>query len=136
MTVFLDTNILLDALFTREPFAEEAWEIMSLGVEGKLSLQISTLSVVNAVYIAKKYAVSIKDVKDSLLGFSKYIAFIDLTGENVINKLGLNWRDFEDSIQYGSAKTNAADYIITRYTKDFKEADIIVKTPSEFLKGY
>ena len=54
----------MGALFSREPFAESAWEILSLGVEGKILLNISTLSIVNAVYIAKKYDVSTKDVKD------------------------------------------------------------------------
>ena len=64
MIIFIDTNVLLGALFSREPFAESAWGILSLGVEGKILLKISTLSIVNAVYIAKKYDVSTKDVKD------------------------------------------------------------------------
>ncbi len=127
---------LLDALFSREPFAESAWEILSLGVEGKISLNISTLSIVNAVYIAKKYDVSTKDVKDRLLSFSKYIDYVDLTDDNVIDKLGSEWKDFEDSIQYGSAKMVAADLIITRNPKDFINLDIVINTPSQFLENY
>lgn len=132
----IDTNVLLDALFSREPFAESAWEILSLGVEGKISLKISTLSIVNAVYIAKKYDVSTKDVKDRLLSFSKYIDYVDLTDDNVIDKLGSEWKDFEDSIQYGSAKMVAADLIITRNPKDFINLDIVINTPSQFLENY
>jgi predicted nucleic acid-binding protein len=41
--------------------------------------------------------------------------------------------DFEDCIQYLSAKTTFCDAIITRNVKDFKKADIKAYTPEDFL---
>ncbi len=40
--------------------------------------------------------------------------------------------NFEDALQYYSAKSVKADYIITRNTKDFTYSDIKVLTPREF----
>lgn len=43
---------------------------------------------------------------------------------------------FEDALQYNSAKSVKADYIITRNTKDFTYSDIKVLTPREFTSLY
>jgi predicted nucleic acid-binding protein len=44
--------------------------------------------------------------------------------------------NFEDALQYYSAKSVKADYIITRNTKDFTYSDIKVLTPREFTSLY
>lgn len=95
--IFLDSNVLYDALFARSPFDEDAWQLLNLGNEGKLSLSISTLTVVNAVYVAKKYNVSLSAVRKSLIEMHNFIAFIDLTEENILAQLGSEWKDFENA---------------------------------------
>lgn len=132
MTLFLDTNILLDALFERKPFSESAIVLLAYGIEGKVSLYASTLSVVNAVYISRHYSIPIKDVKERLLSYSGFITFVDLTNDNVTDKLKQDWADFEDSVQYGSADSISADYIITRNKGDFTLSPIPVLTAEEF----
>ncbi len=42
--------------------------------------------------------------------------------------------DFEDAIQYLVAKRYNCDEIITRNIKDYKQSDIPVLTPEQFLK--
>lgn len=49
---FLDSDVILDFLLRRGPFAEPAGMIFSLGERGKLSLLTSTLSFMNVHYIA------------------------------------------------------------------------------------
>lgn len=136
ITVFVDTNVLLDALFSREPFDAAAWELFSYGVEGKLSIKVSALSVVNAIYISKKYNVSLVDVKKGLKNFGKYIEYVDLLGQDVFDMLSEDWDDFEDSVQYVSAKNIEADYIVSRNSGDFEENDIPVVTADEFLSNH
>ena len=46
--------------------------------------------------------------------------------------LKLKSRDFEDALQYFSAKEAGADCIITRNKKDFYFSDIFVLEPIEF----
>ena len=41
------------------------------------------------------------------------------------------WKDFEDGVQYYSAKRTNADYIVTRNKKDFEENDIKAITLNE-----
>lgn len=48
--------------------------------------------------------------------------------------MSLRAKDFEDAMQYFSAKEIGADCIVTRNVKDFDFAEIEVLTPHEFLE--
>ena len=43
------------------------------------------------------------------------------------------FRDFEDALQYYSAKQEGIDYLITRNKKDFSASEIPVFEPQEFI---
>lgn len=133
MNVFLDSNVLFDALFAREPFEEDAWQILDLGSKKIINLSVSTLTVVNAVYIAKKYQISVSDVKSSLVAMHEFVSFVDITEDNLVEQLGTDWKDFEDAVQYRCALDDFADVIVTRNEKDFKKSTIPVNTPQEIL---
>lgn len=48
--------------------------------------------------------------------------FLDTNDQSYDN----DWKDFEDGVQYFSAKRSGADYLVTRNTKDFKENSLKV----------
>ena len=52
----------------------------------------------------------------------------------VKSSVSLRAKDFEDAMQYFSAKEIGADCIVTRNVKDFDFAEIEVLTPHEFLE--
>lgn len=133
LKVFIDTNILLDALFGRVPYAESALQILNLATENKIELCFSTLSIANAIYIAKKYDVPIEDVKASLLEMHSFIEFVPLSEKNVVLQLQDGWKDFEDSLQNGCAMECGADLIVTRNCKDFKKSSLPIMEPSSLL---
>lgn len=51
MRLFADTNILVDFVCRREPFASDAKRLFAHGYIGDFELQTSALSFVNAMYI-------------------------------------------------------------------------------------
>ena len=51
----------------------------------------------------------------------------------VKSAVALQAKDFEDAIQYISAKSIGADCIVTRNVKDFPFPGLPVITPQEFL---
>ena len=53
--------------------------------------------------------------------------------EVVSNALSLQSKDFEDAIQFCSAKVAGVNCIVTRNIKDFVSFDIEVLTPKDFL---
>ena len=60
---------------------------------------------------------------------------IDTTSSIIKNALGSEFKDFEDAIQYFSAKLNTnINGIVTRNGGDFKHSSISILTPEEAIK--
>lgn len=133
ISLFLDTNILVDFLCHREPFYKEAEQLFTMSYAGRISMSISALSFINAVYISKKYQYKTSEVIQNLRQIARFTHITGLNESTVKEALDSYWPDFEDAVQYFSAQLGQVDYIITRNPKDFKNASIPVYTPTEFL---
>lgn len=135
MRLFLDTNVMLDLLGRREPFFENAARIVSLADKGKANIVVSALSYATTDYFLSKMLGVDKSIE--LLRKFKTISDIVSLDEIIIEKsLNSGFTDFEDSLQYFSAIQAECRYIITRNVKDFKNAEIPVLTPDDFLAVY
>ena len=131
MNVFVDTNILIDLLCEREPFVQNARMLFANGYAGRISLILSSLSLVNAVYISKKYGYV--DARERLTDITEFVRVVDLH-ENVAREaLTCDWKDYEDAVQYMSAIKVKADCIVTRNKKDFQKSSMPVYTIEELL---
>lgn len=135
MRLFLDTNVMLDLLGKREPFFESAARIVSLADKGKATLAVSALSYATTDYFLSKMLGTSKSI-ESLRKF-KTISDIVALDEIIVEKsLNSGFIDFEDGLQYFSAIKSECQYIITRNVKNFKNAEIPVLTPDDFLAVY
>ena len=133
MNLFLDTNILMDIVFERPFCLNEEIKILQLAFKEQVRIAVSSLSIVNTVYVAKKYDKTNEDVKTALDALSKHINVLDMMGQDVVSMLTKGWKDYEDGLQYLCAVNFDADMIITRNKNDFKLSNIPVHTPQEFL---
>ena len=131
MTVFVDTNILIDLLCERESFVQSARMLFAYGYSGRLTLVLSSLSLVNAVYIARKYGYV--DVRERLYDITEFVEVVDLRKEVAKRALTCEWKDYEDAVQYMSAIKENADCIVTRNKKDFGKSVIPVYTIEELM---
>lgn len=132
MKLFLDTNILIDILERREPFFLAATNLLELGKQKKVELFVSTLTMVNCVYIVRK-KLGRDAVVDSLRAVRSFVS-ISPMGENVFdNAIKSSFTDIEDAVQYYSALAAGCDYIITRNGKHFPKEEVPVMTADEFL---
>lgn len=132
INLFLDTNVLIDLIDKREPFYNDIAIIASMAENQKFKMSASSLSFVNAVYVISRN-IEEKLVLDALKKF-RIICDVSNIDEIVIDKsLISNFNDFEDAVQYFSALHHKSDIILTRNKKDFKNSEIPVMTPVEFL---
>ena len=132
MKLFLDTNVVVDFVVCREPFAASAIQIFQLAENNDHQLYISDLSFVNVAYVIRKGLSN--DLLYKTLGkLRSYLHVANVGSQAIDAALQLKSKDFEDAVQYYSAKQIAADCIITRNKKDFSFSDIPVWTPEEFL---
>ena len=132
MKVFVDTNVLVDYICKREPFFVPAKSLFALCLLGKIEIVISSLSVVNAIYIGRKY--KSVELKQKLKGLSQIVSFVDLSTSAVLESLDTTWKDYEDALQNTTALAVGADSIVTRNKKDFEDTSLTVYTPDELLE--
>ncbi len=131
--VFIDTNILIDLLADRRPYSKNAIEIFELAENGKIEIFMTSLSFMNTHYALKKY-VDDKTIRLSFLDLLHFVKLVDLDNRIIIRSLKSNQKDFEDAVQMHSAYSiSDINCLITRNTRDFKECEIDVFTPEEFL---
>ena len=133
MRAYVDTNILVDLVLSRQEFLPDAQRVFALGYAGEAQLVVSALSFVNTVYLGRKYKFPMGDVLSKLRMIADFVDVADLSGQNVVDMLTSGWRDYEDATQHRSAIDEQADCIVTRNKKDFKASTLPVLTPLEFF---
>lgn len=133
--LFLDTNVMLDLLGEREPFYEAAAKIATLADKGNVKLFVSALSYATIFYVLAR--VEDKEiVKEKLRKFKVISETTDLTDKIIDKGLSSKFTDFEDALQYYCAVKSECNIIITRNEKDFKESEIPVFSPDDYLKVF
>ena len=132
MKIFVDTNVIIDYLVDRVPFADDAEAVIDICVSEGNEGAFSGLSACNAVYIIGR---AIGQCKAELLvkGVASLIGLLPINSEEIKSNLGAEHPDFEDSLQIAAAQAWGADVIVTRDSTGFVNSPIKVQTPSEFI---
>jgi predicted nucleic acid-binding protein len=132
MTVYLDTNVLLDYILARVEYLSSARTLFALCETKAVRGSVSALSIANIVYIARKQAPSI--AAETLVNkLSSLFTIIPLTAADIKTAPKLGFSDFEDALQYCAALRSKADCIVTRNPKDFTESKIEIVSPDETI---
>ena len=131
--IFLDTDVALDHLADRQPFAEYAHRLLALAETGELTVCVSSLSFSNLYYLLRK--LKGHDAALVLLGKLKQLVHVSAVGEAQIESaLSSGFKDFEDAIQHFTAKAEGGvSAIVTRNKADYFASEIPVLSPEEFL---
>jgi predicted nucleic acid-binding protein len=130
--IFLDTNVMLDLLGERIPFYDSIAKITTLADRKQIDMVVSALSYATVSYFLTKHENAEKS-KEKLRKFKIISEIADLDELTIEKGLNSNFSDFEDSLQYFSALKSNCKILITRNVKDFRESQIPVMTPDEYL---
>ena len=133
MKVLVDTNVVLDVLLKREPFCKDSTVILYLAKGAVVNAFLAAVSMTNISYILQKYKKSTVEVYQELDKLNIIFTIAPVTETTISSALALRWKDFEDSIQFITAKENLIDFIITRNKADYKASDIPCINPTEFI---
>jgi predicted nucleic acid-binding protein len=132
--IFIDSDIILDVLMDRKPFYESSAGILALGIAKEADLFTTAVVLANVFYfIRKKYG--IEEAKEQLRKLRLFINIVSVEEKAVDMALNSQFNDFEDGIQYFSAKENDISILITRNIRHYKAGDIFVETAEEYIKA-
>ena len=135
MIVLIDTNIILDYILKREPFAQDAMDCLERLIANKAKVWLTASTITDIYYITRRTlhdAVAAKSVVAKLLNAFQ-IAGVDQT--DCVKALDVDVSDYEDALVSVCAKKVKAEYIITQNTKHFGQSSVPAMTPSAFLKS-
>ncbi len=134
MRAVIDTCIVIDALQNREPFAQDAEQII-LECANRRCIGLITAKAASDIYdLAHRQTHSDLSARQVLSRLLVLLALSDTTEMDVRNALTSPVSDFEDAIMIETAIREKADCIVTRNTGDFAKSAVPVFTPSAFLK--
>lgn len=135
MNVFIDANVIIDVLDQREMFFEASSNILSLGVEKKITLYATAMSLATCIYILRK-PLGYQGAVDCINNIKQFIRISPLTQIEFDQAFSMPSPDVEDMLQYYSAVSAACDVIVTRNGKHFPSDGLPIMTPKAFLEKY
>jgi len=132
--ILIDTDVILDFFFDREPFSENAAKILSLCESKEITGFVTPVIISNVYYLLRQTAKHEK-VIEKLKMLVSITEILVINKDSVVQALNSEFKDFEDALQNYSAELNKEiDIIITRNTKDYKNSSLGVMTPDNYLK--
>lgn len=133
--IHFDTDVLLDVLLKRMPFATAAAQTWDLAERAVITGCVSAISFNNVYYVVRR--IKTRKAADRAICLIRDIfECADLTGQILNQATDAKMADFEDAIQIFSAIHAGADTILTRNTSYYRQAAIPAVTPAEFITAF
>ena len=138
MKLLVDTNIVIDCLRKRQPYADAARLLLALGKLGEFELWLSPTQMGDAYYLlsdgGRKSAA--RQVHQEMRNLREAARICHFGEQEVDEALRLEWPYFEDALVYEAARSVKADAIITRNQQDFAQSVIPVFDCDEFFDWF
>ena len=133
--ILIDTDVILDFFFDRQPFAEYAAGIFLLCENNQIKGYTTPVIISNVYYLLRKTAkheIIIEKLKQLL----SIIDIVEMNKQVVIDALNSKFKDFEDALQNFSASNNGIiTIILTRNIKNFQNSKLAIISPEMYLKN-
>jgi len=133
--VFLDTNVVLDFLADRVPFAEAAAGILALAERGRLQAFVAAHTITTICYLISRDA-GVEVARFALLDLFDLVEVVPVDRQRLLQALAMGGDDFEDAVQAVCAMVVEADFLVTRNPQDFPPITTEVILPEPFLAQY
>jgi len=133
ISALIDTDVLIDSCFQRQPFAADSTKLLELCELGTIQGFTTTLLISNLYYLIRK-AHTHQNTISTVKRLSQILTIIPVSKNCVSQSIESTFKDFEDALQYFTCMEHGnIQFIITRNKKDYQNSALAVMTPTEFL---
>ena len=132
--MLFDTNIVLDVLLNREPFATVGAQLFSQVERGTLPGWLCATTVTTVHYLAQK-SLGPEQARQKIRTLLKLFEMAPVNRAVLESALVSRLADFEDAVLHEAAVHAGAPGIVTRDPAGFKGARLPVYAPNELLKA-
>ena len=131
-TVLLDTNVVLDLLLLRQPFAPQAQALFEQAERGELHALLCATTLTTVDYLACKQ-VSCEQSRAMLRDLLALCGVAPVTRAVLDAALRSPMPDFEDAVLAAAAQAHGAQAVITRNVRDFALSELLIYSPVQWL---
>lgn len=132
MTVLFDTNVVLDVLIARDPYAQDATVLFDHVEQGQIQGLITSTTVTTIYYVGRK-AIGERPIRTRIQDLLHVFATVPVHASALQSALNIDFRDFEDAVLHEAARQADADGIATRNARDFTVATLDICSPADLL---
>ena len=130
--LFLDTNVLLDHLLDREPFADDATELWSMAERREVVGLVAAISF-NFVYYIVRHEADERAARRAIKGLRDVFETAEVDAQIINQAIDSGFADFEDAIQHACAIRAQASHLVTRDLVGFRRSEVAVVSPHSYL---
>lgn len=133
MRILVDTNIFLDLFLKRDGCWENAQTFFHNCKKAKAEIYITSMSLRDIEYaIHRSTHDSFLARKAIVDAYSLCRSVIGISGDDAIESIYSDIKDFEDSLIVEAARNGMMNLIITNNLKDYRNCSFPVMTPKEY----
>lgn len=132
MKILFDTNVILDVLLHRDPFAEEAITLLGYVETGVIEGWMGATTVTTIHYLVTK-SLNKEKAQGHIQSLMKLFHIAAVNRPVLMDAIDSQFADYEDAVLYQSAYHASLKGIVTRDTSDFKRSEIAIYSPRELI---
>jgi len=127
----------LDVLARREPWHQDASDLLFLSAQGKCHLALSGSTVTDLYYLVNKHTSNTSaESKEVILRLLEFFSVIDVGFDDCSLALTSQVADYEDAVLVEAGRRAKVECLITRNAVDFEKSPIPVYSPEEYLQKF
>lgn len=130
--LYFDTNVLLDHLLDRRPFADNAAVLWSMAERREATGLVAALSF-NFVYYIVRHEADERAARRAIKGMRDVFQIVEVDSQIIHQAMNSTFADFEDAIQHACAVRSKATHLLTRDLAGFRRSEVPVVSPDVYL---
>jgi len=130
LKILFDTNVVLDVLLNREPYAADAISLFSALERKVIEGVLCATTVTTIEYLCAK-SIGKNSARQAINALLQLFAVAEVNQKILIAAIDSNFTDFEDAVLYQAGLYSGVDGFVTRNIKDFRLAEHPVYSPPE-----
>lgn len=134
MKILIDTNIVIDALTSREPWNESAEKIFLMAANNIIEMYITASSATDIYYLIRKHLHNTKTARQIMGKLHSLTGILEVKEEDLVEALASPITDYEDAVVEQVARRSDMECIITRNQKDYEAGPTKIYLPEDFIR--
>lgn len=134
MKILIDTNVIIDALTSREPWNESAEKIFIMAANNIVDMYITASSATDIYYLVRKHLHNAETARQVMSKLYSLVGILEVKEEDCVDALVSPITDYEDAVVEQVARRSGVECIVTRNQKDYELGLAKVFLPDDFIQ--